>query len=47
MKTCDECPNYECDNFVGAGWCIFHECMVLHDDAACEKFVELPDDGEK
>jgi hypothetical protein len=47
MKTCDECANYECDNFDGVGWCNHNKAMVLNDDLACERFVELPDDGEK
>lgn len=44
MKTCNECANYECDNFDGVGWCNLNKTMVLHDDPACERFVELPDD---
>ena len=47
MKTCDECTNYECDNFDGVGWCNLNKAMVLHDDPACKEFNELPDDGEK
>lgn len=47
METCDECANYECDNFDGVGWCNLYKAMVLNDDLACERFVELPDDGEK
>lgn len=47
MKTCDECANYECDNFDGVGWCNLNKAMVLHDDPACKEFNELPDDGEK
>lgn len=47
MKTCDECANYECDNFDGVGWCNLNKAMVLHDDPACKEFHELPDDGEK
>lgn len=47
METCDECVNYECDNFDGVGWCNLNKAMVLHDDPACKEFHELPDDGEK
>lgn len=47
MKTCDECANYECDNFDGVGWCNLNKAMVLHDDPACKEFNKLPDDGEK
>ena len=47
MEVCDECGNYECDNFVGMGWCRLDNAMVLNDDLACERFVELPDDGEQ
>lgn len=47
MKTCDECANYECDNFSGIGWCRLSNEMVLNDDLSCERYVELPDDGEK
>lgn len=46
MKTCDECANYECDNFDGIGWCLLSNEMVWNDDAACERYVEQPDDGE-
>lgn len=46
MKTCDECANYECDNFDGVGWCNLNKAMVLHDDPTCKEFHELPDDGE-
>ena len=45
MVTCDECANYECDNFDGVGWCNLNKAMVLHDDPACKEFHELPDDG--
>lgn len=38
MKTCDECANYECDNFDGVGWCDLNKDMVLHDDPACKEF---------
>lgn len=47
MKTCDECANYECDNFDGVGRCSIDNAMVLHDDPACKEFHEQPDDGEK
>ena len=47
MKTCDECANYECDNFYGVGWCNLNKDMVLHDDPACKQFIELPKNGEK
>lgn len=47
MNTCDECANYECDNFDGIGWCRLSNEMVLNDDPACERYVELPEDGEK
>ena len=47
METCDECANYECDNFDGVGWCNLNKAMVLHDDPACKEFHELPEDGEK
>lgn len=47
MKTCDECANYECDNFDGVGWCNLNKAMVLHDDPTCKEFNELPEDGEK
>lgn len=47
MNTCDECANYECDNFDGVGWCNLYKAMVLHDDPACKEFHELPDDGGK
>lgn len=47
MKTCDECANYECDNFLGIGRCLLYDEMVWNDDAACIRFVELPEDGEK
>lgn len=47
MKTCDECANYECDNFDGIGWCLLSNEMVLNDDPACERYVELHDDGGK
>lgn len=46
-RTCDECANYECDNFDGVGWCNLYKAMVLHDDSACKEFHELPDDGER
>ena len=47
MVTCDECANYECDNFDGVGWCNLNKAMVLHDDPTCKEFHELPDDGER
>ena len=47
MGTCDECANYECDNFDGVGWCNLNKAMVLHDDPTCKEFHELPDDGER
>lgn len=43
MKVCDECVNYECDNFDGVGWCNLNKAMVLHDDPACKEFRELPE----
>ena len=43
METCDECANYECDNFDGVGWCNLNKAMVLHDDPACKEFHELPE----
>lgn len=44
MKTCNECANFECQNFFGVGKCTKEGMLAYFEDEACEDFVELPDD---